>query len=115
MKELKAATSPTGKVYIPLGDRGINMLIWDPTRLSITADAATEGAESPAAAPDPVSSEQMPPAVREGGIGYTWTWSTYNKTFILFGGRLGKDQKDPTAPYLHEFQPETGEWTVMVS
>lgn len=54
----------------------------------------------------------MPDAVKEGMIGYTWTWCPSRKTFILFGGIPGTD---PTAPYLHEFQPKGSNWTVMVS
>jgi hypothetical protein len=119
MKGLKAVTHPTGTVYIPLGDRGVNMLLWDPNRLSTGAGAAAVGADPPTSSPDAtapsgngaVSFETMPVAVEQGGTGYTWTWNNYRKTFILFGGRPGSN---PTAPYLHEYDPKTREWTVMV-
>ncbi|KAF9142471.1 hypothetical protein BG015_000844 [Linnemannia schmuckeri] len=119
LKELKAATNPlTGKVYIPLGDRDTNMLIWDPARPNSGAGAAAVGATPSGAAPDAtapsgagtISYELMPAAVGKGSIGYTWTWCPSRKTFILFGGKPGAD---PTAPYLHEFQPKTNKWTEM--
>ncbi|KAH7056292.1 hypothetical protein BKA57DRAFT_433807 [Linnemannia elongata] len=118
-KGLKAATNPlTGKVYIPLGDRKMLMLVWDPVTTSFGAGAAALGPTPSVAAPDgtlpsgagTVSSELMPDAVKEGMIGYTWTWCPSRKTFILFGGIPGTD---PTAPYLHEFQPKGSKWTVM--
>ncbi|KAF9143071.1 hypothetical protein BGX30_001446 [Mortierella sp. GBA39] len=119
LKELRAVTHPlTGKVYIPLGDRNINMLVWDPATASSGAGAAAVGPTPSGAAPDgtspsgvgTVGSELMPDAVKEGMNGYTWTWCPSRKTFILFGGRPGAD---PTAPYLHEFQPKGSKWTVM--
>ncbi|KAF9538465.1 hypothetical protein EC957_006721 [Mortierella hygrophila] len=120
LKELKAATNPlTGKVYIPLGDGNFNMLVWDPATPSSGAGATAAVGPTPSeAAPDgtspsavgTLSSELMPDAVKAGMNGYTWTWCTSRKTFILFGGRPGAD---PTAPYLHEFQPKGSKWTVM--
>ncbi|KAF8943001.1 hypothetical protein BGZ47_005914 [Haplosporangium gracile] len=94
------------------------MLVWDPARPNSGVGATVVGAMPSGEVPDAaapsgagtVSYELMPVAVGQGSTGYTWTWCSSRKTFILFGGKPGAD---PTVPYLHEFQPKTSTWTAM--
>lgn len=124
-KGLKAAVDPnTGKIYIPLGYEGLNMMVYDPahpnpgaatldTRPRAVRTSAT--ADPDATVPTGAGTTMgvtMPNTVKKGATGYSFAWSSYRQTFLYFGGRIGLG--DLADPYFFEYQPNTNAWSTLV-
>ncbi|KAG0063800.1 hypothetical protein BGZ89_009606 [Linnemannia elongata] len=123
-KQLKAAVDPnTGKIYIPLGYEGVNMMVYDPAHpnagaatldtrpRAVRAAAAVERDVTAPAGAGTTIGVTMPNPVKKGATGYSFVWSSYRQTFLYFGGRIGLG--DIADPYFFEFQPNTNKWSTL--
>jgi len=113
---LKAATDlETGIFYLPSGYNKTDMYVFDPNNPTpgpIAAGPAprvgsTLDGNSPLGVGHP-GHVPMPNGYDVGVSGYTWVYSAYRKSFILFGGTGG------VGPYLHEYRIAEKAWFPLV-
>lgn len=88
-----AKDTTSGKVYFPSVRRDNKMVVYDPVAKTWTVTGATH--------------------VADGALGTlyypTSVWLKTTQTVLLFGGAMA------LAPYLQEYSPSTGTWSMVVS